>query len=391
MVQTLGTSASSQSGPGSASGVRRSWKRHRPSSGRRSVWATLCIGTRPTPVSSGWFHGPVTRTIVSRSVRLDSVTTSDQVMLRATGLGRRFGDLWAIRGVDLEVSRGEVLGLLGPNGAGKTTTVRLLTALIEPTEGHASVDGLDVVERPEEVRARVGILTETPGLYEKLSATANLDFFGRLYGLDAATRVERIEHFLRLFSLWDRRDDVAGNFSKGMKQKLAIARALLHDPAVVFLDEPTAALDPAAAYVVREAIEALRRSGRTIVLATHNLDEADRLCDRVAFVRGGLLRVDSPAGLRGSVGARGVEVALAAPPADRLVAAAGAVPGIASVEAVDHRLVTVAAAPAAVTPDLVRALVAAGADITAVHERATTLEQVYFEVMGARPDRGEAT
>ncbi|MFL5674473.1 MAG: ABC transporter ATP-binding protein [Chloroflexota bacterium] len=319
------------------------------------------------------------------------MATPDPVMIRATGLGRSFGALWAIRDLDLEVRRGEVLGLLGPNGAGKTTTVRMLTALIAPSEGHASVDGLDVVEEPEGVRARVGILTETPGLYDKLTATANLDFFGRLYGLDAVTRTTRIERYLRLFSLWERRDDVAGTFSKGMKQKLAIARALLHEPSVVFLDEPTAALDPEAAFVVREAIESMSRSGRTIVLATHNLDEADRLCDRVAFVRGGLLRVDSPAGLRGSVGARGVEVALAAPPADRLVAAAGAVPGIASVEAVDHRLVTVAADPAAVTPDLVRALVAAGADITAVHERATTLEQVYFEVMGARPDRGEAT
>src|SRR4029079_17509992 len=238
-------------------------------------------------------------------------------MLRATGLGRRFGDLWAIRGMDLQVFRGEVLGLLGPNGAGKTTTVRVLTALIEPSEGRASVDGLDVVERPEEVRARIGILTETPGLYDKLSATANLDFFGRLYGLDATTRAERIEHYLRLFSLWDRRDDATANFRTGMRQKLAIARALLHDPAVVFLDEPTAALDPEAAYVVREAIEGLRRSGRTIVLATHNLVEADRLCDRVAFVRGGLLRIDSPAGLHGSMAAgRGVDIGLAGEASD---------------------------------------------------------------------------
>jgi ABC-type multidrug transport system, ATPase component len=311
-------------------------------------------------------------------------------MLRASGLGRQFGSLWAIRDMDLEVFRGEVLGLLGPNGAGKTTTVRLLTALIAPTEGHASVDGLDVTERAEEVRARVGILTETPGLYDKLSAAANLDFFGRLHDLDATTRATQIERYLRLFSLWDRRDDIAGTFSKGMKQKLAIARALLHEPAVIFLDEPTAALDPEAAYVVREAIEALHRSGRTIVLATHNLHEADALCDRVAFVRGGLLRIDSPAGLRGSHGQSGMEVRLASVPAETLVAAARAVPGVDGVDATDLRLIVSAADPPAVTPSLVRALVAAGADIVEVHERATTLEQVYFEVMGVRPDHGEA-
>ncbi len=311
-------------------------------------------------------------------------------MIRTAGLGRRFGSAWAIRGMDLEVRRGEVLGLLGPNGAGKTTTVRLLTALIEPTEGSASVDGLDVRTAADEVRARVGILTETPGLYEKLSATANLEFFGRLYGLDGATRAERIERYLRLFSLWERRDDAAGTFSKGMKQKLAIARALLHDPAVVFLDEPTAALDPEAAWIVREAIEALRRSGRTIVLATHNLDEANRLCDRVAFVRGALLRVDSPAELRGTLGARGVEIALSDEPDADLLAAVHSVDGVSAVEAHDRRLVVAAAEPAGVTPSLIRALVGAGADILEVRERATTLEQAYFEVMGVRPDRDEA-
>ena len=307
-------------------------------------------------------------------------------MLRANGLGRRFGDLWAIRHMSLEVHRGEVLGLLGPNGAGKTTTVRLLAALIEPSEGTASVDGLDVVRRPDDVRARVGILTETPGLYEKLSATANLDFFGRLYGLDAATRAERIERYLRLFSLWERRDDTAGGFSKGMKQKLAIARALLHEPSVVFLDEPTAALDPEAAYIVREAIEAIRRSGRTIVLATHNLYEADRLCDRVAFIRGGLLRVDSPADLRESLGGRGVEVGFSAIPGEGVLHAARRVDGIAAAELTDHRLVVSAADPRAVTPGLVRALVETGADIVEVRERATSLEQIYFEVMGVRPE-----
>jgi ABC-2 type transport system ATP-binding protein len=318
-----------------------------------------------------------------------AVTEIDPIMIRTTGLGRRFGSVWAIRNMDLEVRRGEVLGLLGPNGAGKTTTVRLLTALIEPSEGSASVDGLDVQTQPEEVRARVGILTETPGLYDKLSATANLDFFARLYGLDAATRAERIERYLRLFSLWERRDDPAGTFSKGMKQKLAIARALLHEPGVVFLDEPTAALDPEAAFIVREAIEGLQRSGRTIVLATHNLDEANRLCDRVAFVRGGLLRVDSPADLRGAMGARGVEIAMAREPGPELLAVVRAADGVAAVESLDGRLIVTAAEPARVTPSLVRALVEGGADILEVRERATTLEQVYFEVMGVRPDRDE--
>jgi len=307
------------------------------------------------------------------------------VALRAVGLGRQFGDRWAVRDIDLEVHRGEVLGLLGPNGAGKTTTVRLLTALIEPTEGTATVDGFDVRTQADDVRARVGILTETPGLYDKLSARTNLDFFGRLYGLDAATRAERIEHHLRLFGLWERRDEVTGTFSKGMKQKLAIARALLHDPSVVFLDEPTAALDPEAAFIVRESIEALRKAGRTIVLATHNLDEADRLCDRIAFVRAGLVRVDSPAALRGALGARSLAIRLASSPSPEAIAALRQLAGIDVVEAVDGVLRVGAADPESIAPTVVRSLVASGGDIVEVRVDRTSLEQIYFEVMGVRP------
>jgi ABC-2 type transport system ATP-binding protein len=312
------------------------------------------------------------------------VTTAGPA-LTARGLGRRFGDRWAVRGMDLDVRRGEVLGLLGPNGAGKTTTVRLLTALIEPSEGTASVDGLDVRTRPDDVRARVGILTETPGLYDKLSATANLDFFGRLYGLDAAARAERIERYLRLFDLWDRRDDVAGTFSKGMKQKLAIARALLHDPSVVFLDEPTAALDPEAAFVVRESIETLRRAGRTIVLATHNLDEADRLCDRIAFVRGGLLRIDSPAALRGSIGSHGLSIRLAQQATPEQVDVVKTIDGVAGATTLDGVLRVDAPQPERVAPSVVRALVGAGGDIVEVRAERASLERIYFDVMGVRP------
>jgi ABC-2 type transport system ATP-binding protein len=325
----------------------------------------------------------------------DRDPATDGPALRAAGLGRRFGERWAVRDMSLEVRRGEVLGLLGPNGAGKTTTVRLLTALIEPSEGTATVDGFDVVRDAEAVRARVGILTETPGLYDKLSAVANLDFFGRLYGLPAEVRATRIERFLRLFDLWERRDDVAGTFSKGMKQKLAIARALLHEPAVVFLDEPTAALDPEAAFVVRDAIEGLRRTGRTIVLATHNLDEADRLCDRIAFVRGGLLRVDSPARLRGELGRRLV-IRLAGPlPAalpSALAAAAGRPQDALRLEPVGEdgsvRIAIDTPEPEVSAPAVVRAAVGGGGDVIEVHPERTSLEQIYFDVMGVQPGAG---
>jgi ABC-2 type transport system ATP-binding protein len=316
---------------------------------------------------------------------MTSAPVENSIALRATGLGRRFGDRWAVRGIDLEVRRGEVLGLLGPNGAGKTTTVRLLTALIRPTEGSAAVDGFDVVTQPDDVRARVGILTETPGLYDKLSADTNLDFFGRLYGLDAAQRAEGIERYLRLFGLWERRNEVTGTFSKGMKQKLAIARALLHDPSVVFLDEPTAALDPEAAFIVREAIETLRRAGRTIVLATHNLDEADRLCDRIAFVRAGFVRVDSPAALRGALGTRTLKIRLASSPSPAAFETLRTVVGVTAVDAVDGVIRLGALEPESVAPAAVRALVAAGGDIVEVGIERTSLEQIYFDVMGVRP------
>jgi ABC-2 type transport system ATP-binding protein len=345
--------------------------------------------------------------------------------IRTERLGRRFGELWALRNVDLELAPGEVFGLLGPNGAGKTTTVRLLTSLIAPTEGRAWVDGYEVTADADAVRARIGILTETPGLYDRLTATQNLDFFARLHGLDSTTRAERIERFLRLFELWDRRDDLTGGFSKGMKQKLAIARALIHEPSVVFLDEPTAALDPEAAFVVREAIASLRGAGRTIVLCTHNLDEAERLCDRIAFVRGELLRVDRPARLRGGDGNGGrpsLRVRLVEPPSPTQLAAVAALPGVTDVAsrrgdtdaagragagATDGAVGTPADDPASPTshdgesadatltcrltdlrrdaPAVVRALVEAGAQVIGVHEESRTLEDVYFEVMGRRP------
>ena len=303
-------------------------------------------------------------------------------MIRAEGLGRRFGELWAIRDVNFELQAGEVFGLLGPNGAGKTTAVRLLTALIAPSEGRAWVDGLDVVEQAEEVRARIGLLTETPGLYERLTAVQNLDFYGRLHQLPAEIRTERIERLLRLFDLWDRRDSLTGTFSKGMKQKLAIARAMLHEPAVLFFDEPTSALDPEAAFIVRDALETLRAAGRTIVLCTHNLDEAERLCDRVAFLRGQVLRVDSPARLRKAAAGSTIEVELVTEPGPTVVPALRRRPGLRDVTVAGSRLTVIVEDVRLDTPGVVRTLVLEGAEVLTVRETTATLESVYFDVMG---------
>ncbi len=305
-------------------------------------------------------------------------------MIEAENLGRRFGDFWAIRGVNFSLAPGEVFGLLGPNGAGKTTTVRLLTALIAPSEGRASVDGFDVVESPEAVRSRIGLLTETPGLYERLTAIQNLDYFGRLHGLAPEVRAQRIERLLRLFELWDRRHDQAGTFSKGMKQKLAIARALLHEPSVLFFDEPTSALDPEAASIVRETIADLKAAGRTIVLCTHNLDEAERLCDRVAFVRGEILRTARPARLRSAGAATTILVTLATAPDVALLVTLRGLAGVRAVDGSAGELRVQVDDARRDTPVLVRALASAGADVLGVRDAPATLESVYFDVMGAK-------
>ncbi|TNF24149.1 MAG: ABC transporter ATP-binding protein [Deltaproteobacteria bacterium] len=299
-------------------------------------------------------------------------------MIRAESLTKRFGDRVAVDGLDLDIAAGEVFGLLGPNGAGKTTTVRMLTGLIAPTSGRAWVGGHAVGEDDEAVRRSVGVLTEVPGLYARLTAAENLRFFGRLHGLDDLEG--RIRRYLTLLGLWDRRDDRAGGFSKGMRQKLAIARTLLHDPPVVFLDEPTAALDPSAARVVRDFITSLRDAGRTIVLCTHNLDEAQRLCDRIAIMRGAILKVGTPEALRDDLaGGRLVLTVRELTEAVR-AAAAARMDGQLTIEG--RALVVATDAPDDVAPGLVRAVVEAGADVLRVEVDRPSLEAVYMDLVG---------
>ena len=305
-------------------------------------------------------------------------TDRGETMIRAEGLTKQFDGNLAVNGLTLEVSRGEVFGFLGPNGAGKTTTVRMLTSLIAPTAGTAWVNGHQIGVDDRGIRASIGLLTETPGLYQRLNAEENLGLFAKLHAVDDVQG--RIRKYLVLLDLWERRAEPVGTFSKGMQQKLAIARALLHEPPVLFLDEPTAALDPEAASVVRDFVETLRSEGRTIFMCTHNLGEADRLCDRIGVIRQRLLRVDSPQALRQSLYGRSVRIRLQqVTPA--LVETARALPFVRSASPGDSELRVVLDDPQAQNPALVRALVEAGAAVQYVQEEEHSLEQVYFDLM----------
>ncbi len=299
-------------------------------------------------------------------------------MIKTTNLTKRFGENTAVRAVSLEVPRGEVFGFLGPNGAGKTTTVRLLSALIGPSEGTAVVNGFDVVREPMQVRRTVGVLTETPGMYDRLSAEYNLLIYARLYEVEQPEKA--VQKYLSVLELWDRRKEAVGGFSKGMKQKLAIARALLHEPQTVFLDEPTSGLDPVAARTVREFIEQLKTEGRTIFLTTHNLDEAERLCDRVGVMRASLIAVDSPEALRRRLFGLKVRVQLANLADSHRQAAAG-LPFVHGVEVENGALLVDLAEPERNNPALVAALVGAGAQVQYVQPSEASLEDVYMQLV----------
>ena len=302
-------------------------------------------------------------------------------MIRTEKLTKRFGELVAVNGLDLEVHEGEVFGFLGPNGAGKTTTLRLLCALIGATSGTADVAGFRLGRQDPQIRAAVGILTEQPGLYERQSAWDNLVFFATLYGLDRATAARQAEHFLRLMGLWDRRSEAVATFSRGMKQKMAIARAALHEPRVLFLDEPTTGLDPDAAKTVREFIVAVRGEGRTVFLCTHNLDEADRLCDRIAFFRQSVIRIDTPDHLRAELYGRATEFRLMPAPRAEDLRCVRAVEGVREAHLENGSIVVSAADPLRTNPALVRALVDGGAQIAYVIERKVHLEDVYLNIV----------
>jgi len=299
-------------------------------------------------------------------------------MIHTENLTKKFGTVLAVENLNLDIKEGEVFGFLGPNGAGKTTTVRMFSSLIGPTSGTATVAGFKVGKQDTEIRRNVGLLTETPGMYDNLSAETNLRIFAELYEVKDISR--QVEKYLKMLDLWERRRDAAATFSKGMKQKLAIARALLHEPRLLFLDEPTSGLDPEASHLVREFILELKREGRTIFLCTHNLDEADRLCDRVGVFKTRLLVLDSPAALRTSVFGRKVVIHLQSAN-ESLAGAVRRLGFVTDVKVVDNKLVVKLDDPDLHNPDMIRALVEANADIQFIGELRNSLEEVYLQLV----------
>ena len=300
--------------------------------------------------------------------------------IEASHLAKDFGGRAAVADVSFSVARGEVFGFLGPNGAGKTTTVRTLGTLIAPTSGSATVAGIPLTpENGVEIRRRISIMPESPGLYMRLSVTENLECFADLYEVpDPGGRIARA---LRAVNLADRANDACGTLSKGLRQRAALARALLSDPEVLFLDEPTSGLDPVAARDVHELITALSQSGVTIFLTTHRLEEAERLCDRVAILNTTLRTIGRPDELRDQLFARTLMVRTLVP-----IPAPGRVLG--GLPAVDswHQdgpaaYVLAVSDPAVAAPAATRALVAAGADVLAISESHHSLEDVYLELV----------
>jgi ABC-2 type transport system ATP-binding protein len=304
------------------------------------------------------------------------------LMIETENLTRKFGALTAVEDLTLHVDDGEVFGFLGPNAAGKTTTVRMLCCLLSKTSGKARIGDFDVGNEADclKIRKMVGLLPENVGLYDNLSAYKNLDFYGKLYEVPPEKRGQNIERLLRLMGLWERRDDAVGTFSKGTKQKIAIARALVHEPQLLFLDEPTANLDPESSKTVRDFILELKKEKRTIFLNTHNLDEADRICDRIGILKTKLIAVGPPKSFERDIGNRKTVVHLENV-GDAVITAVERLIVVKKLKIVENKLVLDVEDPEKDNPKIVKTIVAAGGNVQFVTELRSSLEDVYLKMI----------
>jgi ABC-2 type transport system ATP-binding protein len=302
-------------------------------------------------------------------------------LIETENLTKKFGDLVAVDDVTLRVNDGEVFGFLGPNGAGKTTTVRMLCCLISKTSGNARVSGYDIGNKDDSLKIRkiIGLVPDNVGLSEHLTAYENLDIYGKIYDCSASQRKENIKRFLDMLGLWDKRNGLAGAFSKGMKQKLAIARALIHDPEVLFMDEPTANLDPEAAKTVREFILELKKEKKTIFLNTHNLDEAQRICDKIAILNTKLRVVGTPEFLEQAVKGKKTVITLEQTN-DKILSALNNF-SLKNLEHENHTISFDVTEPDSENWKVVEAIVLAGGHITTVEVVGSTLEDVYLKLV----------
>lgn len=305
------------------------------------------------------------------------------MMIETKNLTRKFGTLTAVDNLSLSVDEGEVFGLLGPNGAGKTTTVRMLCCLISKTSGTAKIGGYEIGngENALKIRKLIGLVPDNVGLYESLTAYENLDYYGTLYRRTDSQRKESNEYFLKLLGLWEKRDVLVGTFSKGMKQKLAIARSMIHEPKIVFMDEPTANLDPEASKSVREFILKLKEEKKTIFLNTHNLDEAQRICDRIGILNTKLTAVGSPEELEQSVHGRKTVIQLRQ--VSEAVLDSLKKLKLKNVVSENNKLTFDVTDPAEDNPDIVDAIVSAGGRIETVTVTGSTLEEAYLKLVRA--------
>jgi ABC-2 type transport system ATP-binding protein len=306
-------------------------------------------------------------------------------LIETQNLTRKFGEFTAVDNVTLRVGDGEIFGFLGPNGAGKTTTVRMLCCLISKSSGQARIANYEVGNKSDSVKIRrlIGFVSDNVGLYESLTAYENLEYYGRLYKCPQPRRRENIERFLKMLGLWDKKDAAAGTFSKGMKQKLAIARALIHDPEVLFMDEPTANLDPESAKTVRDFILELKKEKKTVFLNTHNLDEAQRICDRIGILNTRLMAVGTPEELEGSV--RGRQTVVRVRRVNDGILGALKKLQYGNVTQDNDQLTIDVADPEEENPIIARAIVEAGGDLESLTVVRSTLEDAYLKLVREQP------